>query len=121
MLVVFEKGNIVRSRVDEVRLTGRNTMGVQFAKPDAGDAIVAVARGAESLIDEDEDASSPSAPTEVAAAESAHPEPSAPEDGTATTADDAVPSGNATDPGAAGSSEPPESGEPPEPDQGGSQ
>jgi hypothetical protein len=32
VLVIFEKGNIVRSRVDEVRLTGRNTMGVQFAK-----------------------------------------------------------------------------------------
>ncbi|HQW74896.1 MAG TPA: DNA gyrase subunit A, partial [Ornithinibacter sp.] len=32
VLVIFEKGNIVRSRVDEVRLTSRNTMGVQFAK-----------------------------------------------------------------------------------------
>ncbi|MEI2774938.1 MAG: DNA gyrase subunit A [Tetrasphaera sp.] len=44
VLVVMEKGNIVRSRVDEVRLTGRNTMGVNFAAPRAGDAIVAVAR-----------------------------------------------------------------------------
>jgi DNA gyrase subunit A len=44
VLVVMEKGNIVRSRVDEVRLTGRNTMGVSFATPRTGDAIVAVAR-----------------------------------------------------------------------------
>ncbi len=55
VMVVMEKGKIVRSRVDEVRQTGRNTMGVQFAKPDPGDAIVAVARNAEAE-DEDEDA-----------------------------------------------------------------
>jgi DNA gyrase subunit A len=47
VLVVMEKGKIVRSRVDEVRRTGRNTMGVQFATPDRGDAIVAVARNAD--------------------------------------------------------------------------
>jgi DNA gyrase subunit A len=45
VLVVMEKGNIVRSRVDEVRLTGRNTMGVSFATPRTGmTSIVAVAR-----------------------------------------------------------------------------
>ncbi|MBC9958022.1 DNA gyrase subunit A [Yimella sp. cx-51] len=48
VLVVMEKGKIVRSRVDEVRRTGRSTQGVQFATPDKGDAIVAVARNAES-------------------------------------------------------------------------
>ena len=37
----MEKGKIVRSRVDEVRLTGRNTQGVQFANAGQGDAIVA--------------------------------------------------------------------------------
>ncbi len=47
VMVVMEKGKVVRSRVDELRQTGRNTMGVQFAKPDRGDAIVAVARNAE--------------------------------------------------------------------------
>jgi DNA gyrase subunit A len=52
VLVVFEKGNIVRSRVDEVRLTGRNTMGVQFAKPGKDDAIVAVARNPEKEVEE---------------------------------------------------------------------
>ena len=49
VMVVMEKGKIVRSRVDEVHRTGRNTMGVQFAKPDKGDAIVAVARNAEKV------------------------------------------------------------------------
>ncbi|WP_036829134.1 DNA gyrase subunit A [Phycicoccus jejuensis] len=52
VLVVFEKGNIVRSRVDEVRLTGRNTMGVQFAKPGRNDAIVAVTRNPEKEVEE---------------------------------------------------------------------
>jgi len=47
VLVVMEKGKIVRSRVDEVRRTGRNTMGVQFATPDKHDSIVAVARNAD--------------------------------------------------------------------------
>ena len=53
VMVVMEKGKIVRSRVDEVRHTGRSTMGVKFATPDAGDSIVAVARNAESGSDED--------------------------------------------------------------------
>ena len=47
VMVVMEKGKIVRSRVDEVRHTGRSTMGVKFATPDRGDAIVAVARNAD--------------------------------------------------------------------------
>ena len=51
VMVVMEKGKIVRSRVDEVRRTGRNTQGVKFAAPDAGDAIVAVARNAERAVE----------------------------------------------------------------------
>jgi DNA gyrase subunit A len=47
VMVVMERGKILRSRVDEVPRTGRNTMGVQFATPDRGDAIVAVARNAD--------------------------------------------------------------------------
>lgn len=53
VMVVMEKGKIVRSRVDEVRYTGRSTMGVRFAAPDKGDAIVAVARNAESAAAEE--------------------------------------------------------------------
>ncbi|MDR0482154.1 MAG: DNA gyrase subunit A [Cellulomonadaceae bacterium] len=47
VLVIMEGGKIVRSAVDEVRLTGRATQGVIFAKPDAGDRIIAVARNVE--------------------------------------------------------------------------
>jgi DNA gyrase subunit A len=47
VMVVTEKGNIVRSAVAGVRLTSRNTQGVMFASPRKGDSIVAVARNAE--------------------------------------------------------------------------
>jgi DNA gyrase subunit A len=47
VLVVMEKGKVVRSRVGEVRTTGRDTSGVRFAAPDRGDSIIAVARNAE--------------------------------------------------------------------------
>ena len=42
----------MRSRVDGVRLTGRNTMGVQFAKAGKNDAIVAIARNPEREVEE---------------------------------------------------------------------
>ena len=50
VMVVMEKGKIVRSRVDEVRHTGRSTEGVMFASPDSGDSIVAVARNSERAV-----------------------------------------------------------------------
>jgi DNA gyrase subunit A len=50
VLVVMEKGKIVRSRIDEVRATGRDTSGVKFATPDRGDAIIAVARNPERIM-----------------------------------------------------------------------
>jgi DNA gyrase subunit A len=66
VLVVMEKGKIVRSRVDEVNRTGRNTMGVKFATPDKRDSIVAVARNADRGIEDedetDEDTESDSGP-----------------------------------------------------------
>ncbi|HET9656155.1 MAG TPA: DNA gyrase subunit A [Kineosporiaceae bacterium] len=56
VLVVMERGKVVRSAVAEVPAKGRDTMGVVFAKPDAGDRIIAVARNTErSLGGEDED------------------------------------------------------------------
>ena len=54
VLVVMERGKIVRSRVDEVRPTGRDTSGVKFAAPDPGDAIIAVARNPERVAGDDE-------------------------------------------------------------------
>ncbi|WP_235866463.1 DNA gyrase subunit A [Serinibacter arcticus] len=45
VLVIMERGKVVRSAVSGVNLTGRNTQGVTFAKPDKGDRIIAVALG----------------------------------------------------------------------------
>ncbi|GAA1723718.1 DNA gyrase subunit A [Brachybacterium phenoliresistens] len=54
LLVVMEKGKVVRSKVAEVPAKGRTTMGVIFAKPDKGDRIMLVTTSAESEVDEDE-------------------------------------------------------------------
>ncbi|WP_204986509.1 DNA gyrase subunit A [Actinotalea caeni] len=53
VLVIMERGKIVRSAVNEVNLTGRSTQGVTFAKPDEGDRIIAVARNVESAVNGD--------------------------------------------------------------------
>ncbi|HZK06038.1 MAG TPA: DNA gyrase subunit A [Actinomycetaceae bacterium] len=47
VLVIMEKGRIVRSAVSEVNRTGRNTQGVTFAKADDDDRIIAIARNSE--------------------------------------------------------------------------
>ncbi len=92
VLVVMERGNIVRSRVDEVRLTGRNTMGVSFANPGTKDAIVAVARNTERTIDDEEtpEGETPEGATpEGSAGESAQaPEGGTPSDASGATTSD---------------------------------
>ncbi len=55
VLVIMEGGKIVRSAVAEVNLTGRTTQGVTFAKPQAGDRIIAIARNVERRLAEDRD------------------------------------------------------------------
>ncbi len=55
VLVIMERGKIVRSAVSEVNATGRATQGVIFAKPDTKDRIIAVARNAESVLDDESD------------------------------------------------------------------
>src|SRR5580765_7427553 len=47
VLVVMGKGNIVRMKVDSVTRRGRNTQGMKFANPGAGDIVVAVAQNPE--------------------------------------------------------------------------
>jgi DNA gyrase subunit A len=89
VLVIMERGKIVRSAVAEVNLTGRNTQGVTFAKPDKGDRIIAVARNAErevadeaaGAVDENSDGDSVE---RVTVEEISSPEevPSTPEDST---------------------------------------
>ncbi|WP_344336577.1 DNA gyrase C-terminal beta-propeller domain-containing protein, partial [Brevibacterium salitolerans] len=57
VLVVMERGKVVRSSIDEVPAKGRNTMGVVFAKPGKKDRIIAVTRGPEEAVEaEAEDA-----------------------------------------------------------------
>jgi len=51
VMVIMESGKIVRSAVGEVNLTGRNTQGVTFARPDKGDRIIAVARNVQRDVD----------------------------------------------------------------------
>ncbi|WP_374109443.1 DNA gyrase subunit A [Actinotalea sp. K2] len=47
VLVVMERGKVVRSAVEEIPVHGRDATGVILAKPDAGDRILAVARNVE--------------------------------------------------------------------------
>ena len=63
VLCIMASGKVVRSAVVEVSRTGRTTQGVTFAKPDAGDRIIAVARNTERDMEEAVDAadSAPSA------------------------------------------------------------
>ena len=53
VLVIMERGKVVRSAVVEVPATGRTTQGVIFAKPDAQDRIIAVARNTERHLADD--------------------------------------------------------------------
>nr|WP_276319550.1 DNA gyrase subunit A [Cellulomonas endophytica] len=77
VLVIMEGGKIVRSAALEVNATGRTTQGVIFAKPDAGDRIIAVARNPERQAAEEVVAAEDLAPAgEVV---EAHPEPLAAE------------------------------------------
>ncbi len=61
VLVVMERGKVMRSPVNEVPAKGRDTMGVIYAKPDDGDRIIAIAANSERHLDDgsvadDEDA-----------------------------------------------------------------
>ena len=47
ILVVMERGKVVRSLVGQIPVHGRDSTGVILAKPDAGDRILAVARNVE--------------------------------------------------------------------------
>jgi DNA gyrase subunit A len=54
ILAIMKSGKVIRSDVEEVKRTGRNTQGVTLAKPDKGDAILSIARNTDTD-DEDED------------------------------------------------------------------
>jgi DNA gyrase subunit A len=54
VLVVMERGKVVRSSIDGVPAKGRNTMGVVFARFPEGDRIIGIARNSERGLDDDE-------------------------------------------------------------------
>nr|WP_281254323.1 DNA gyrase subunit A [Sanguibacter antarcticus] len=64
VLVIMERGKIVRSAVSGVNQTRRNTQGVTFAKPDKNDRIIAVARNVERNLGDDLEMSERGADTE---------------------------------------------------------
>ncbi|GAA3836966.1 DNA gyrase subunit A [Brevibacterium ammoniilyticum] len=77
VLVVMERGKVVRSNIDEVPAKGRNTMGVVFAKPGKNDRIIAVTRGPETAVEDEDEAEA--VETEVEAPQAAAPEVAATE------------------------------------------
>ena len=52
LFAIASNGVVIRTRVDQIRPSGRDTMGVTLMNLAEGDAIVAVARGAESDVDD---------------------------------------------------------------------
>ena len=79
VLVVMERGKVVRSSIDGVPAKGRNTMGVVFAKPGTKDRIIAVTRGPEEAVEEEaENAPLTDAEAEAAVAEIPDPAPQEP-------------------------------------------
>jgi DNA gyrase subunit A len=55
LFAIASNGVVIRTRVGEIRPSGRDTMGVTLMNLTGGDAIVAVARGGESEVDEEDD------------------------------------------------------------------
>ena len=55
ILSITAAGQVVRSPInDDFRATGRDSMGVKFVSPKAGDAVAVVARSVESKVDDEE-------------------------------------------------------------------
>jgi DNA gyrase subunit A len=55
LFAIASNGVVIRTRVEEIRQTGRDTMGVTLMNLAEGDAVVAVARGSETDVDEEDD------------------------------------------------------------------
>lgn len=82
VLVIMASGKVMRASTEEVSTTGRNTQGVTFARPDKGDAIIAIALNSETEMDEDEESGEENASSESADGESENSTSTAPEDKT---------------------------------------
>jgi DNA gyrase subunit A len=55
VFAIASNGVVIRSSVEGIRPSGRDTMGVKFMNLSEGDAVVAVARGGESDDDDESD------------------------------------------------------------------
>lgn len=55
IMAIMKSGKVIRSDVEEVKRTGRNTQGVTLAKPDKGDAILSIARNADTDGEDEDD------------------------------------------------------------------
>ncbi|MBF4551191.1 MULTISPECIES: DNA gyrase subunit A [unclassified Pseudoclavibacter] len=76
VLVILGSGKVVRSNVAEVSVTGRDSMGVTFARLDSSDYVIAIAQNADREL-EKEDEEGEDGETDVTAADSALEEASA--------------------------------------------
>jgi DNA gyrase subunit A len=56
VFAITSSGGVIRTSAAEVKMSGRQTMGVRLMNLGAGDSVVAIARNAESLPDAEEDA-----------------------------------------------------------------
>jgi DNA gyrase subunit A len=79
LMLITEKGILIRTRVEEIRETGRNAAGVRLIKLDEGDRLVAMAK-----VEADESAKADAAAAADAAIETTS-------DGLSATSDDAAP------------------------------
>ncbi len=57
IFAITSAGGVIRTRAGEVKLSGRQTMGVRLMNLAAGDSVVALARNAESLVEGDQEPS----------------------------------------------------------------
>ena len=66
VMMITEKGILIRTRVSEIRETGRNAAGVRLIKVDEGDKLVALAKiEAEEEEEKEATAESPTPPTDA--------------------------------------------------------
>ena len=55
LMLVTDRGRLIRMRVDDMRVTGRNTQGVKMLNLDEGERVVSMARVAEGDLSESGD------------------------------------------------------------------
>jgi DNA gyrase subunit A len=78
IFAITSAGGLIRTRAGEVKQSGRQTMGVRLMNLATGDSVVALARNAESLVEDDseeltDDDDEPGVPAEAADPDQAEP------------------------------------------------